>query len=89
MTDGEVMRTSEISARLQHASTAVTRAWIRDRGLKPIEYRDGVTGEKLYRRDEVEEAIASTVQRGPYRRARPSAEGPPTHDHDGVPDSGD
>lgn len=87
MTDGDdYVKTSEIAARLQHASTAVTRAWIRKHGLE-AKYRDIDTGEKLYPRRQVERAIADSVIRGPYRKDRPSAEGPP-HDHDpGLPGS--
>lgn len=84
MTDGEYMKTSEITARLQHASTAVTRAWIRDRELKPRKI-DLETRENEYLREEVEAAIESSAQRGPYR-TRPTAQGPRDDDH-GVPDS--
>lgn len=89
MTDEETMKTSEITARLQHASTAVTRAWIRtrDETLKVVG-RDTDTGEKIYLRSEVEAAIESSVQRGPYRKSRPTAQGPRDDDH-GVPADSD
>jgi hypothetical protein len=86
--DTKTMKTSEITARLQHASTAVTRAWIRDRGLE-ADRRDTDTGEKFYLRSEVEEAIESSVQRGPYRRSRPSADGPADDEHGALPPAGD
>ena len=79
MTDGEYMKTSEIRSRLQHASTAVTRAWIRDRGIKPAKV-DLETRENEYLREDVEAAIESSAQRGPYR-PRPSAQGPRDDDH--------
>lgn len=75
------MRTSEITARLQHKSTAVTRKWIHDRGLEEVGI-DVETRENQYDRAAVEKAIEDTVQRGPYRK-RPSDEEPP-HDHDRV-----
>lgn len=85
MTDEDMhMKTSEIAARLQHASTAVTRAWLRKHELV-AESRDAQTGEKVYLRSTVEDEIAKSVRRGPYRKARPSAEGS-RHDGDrGLP----
>lgn len=75
------MLTSEITALLRHSSPAVTRDWIRAMGLE-AKARDTVTGEKRYRRTEVEEAIAS-MPRGPYRRGerQPRRDEPPRHDH--------
>lgn len=67
------MRTSEIAARLRHSSTAVTRDWIRRRKLV-AKARDMENGEKLYRREDVEAAIAA-MPRGLYLKARPPGEG--------------
>lgn len=60
------LSTSEITALLQHRTTAVTRAWISDRKLKAIEI-DRDTRENLYERDAIESAIAEASRRGPYR----------------------
>jgi len=85
MTDEELMKTSEIMDRLRHTSLAATRSWIRNQRLE-AKGRDLETGEKKYRRRDVERALAK-MPRGPYvRRIRPSAEGP-RDDHDGVRDS--
>ena len=81
MTDEDWVTTSEIAALLNHKSTAATRSWIRNQGLKAIDFRDGKTGERLYRRSDVEEKIAA-MPRGPYTKTRPPTEGP-TDDHDG------
>lgn len=69
------MRTSEITTRLQHKSTAVTRKWIHDRGLKEVGI-DVATRENEYDREAVEKAIEDSVQRGPYR-TRSTTEEPP------------
>lgn len=84
VTDEEHMKTSEIMARLNHSSLAVTRSWIKEQGLKATEYRDAETGEKLYRRSTVEEKIAAMPRgpRGPYRKRPPDEE--PPGDHDGL-----
>jgi hypothetical protein len=73
------MRTSDITARLKHSSTAVTRDWIRRRKLV-AEARDMTNGEKLYRREDVEAAIAA-MPRGAYIKSRPPGEG--QHDNTG------
>lgn len=73
MTSGEQMKTSEITTRLRHSSPAVTRDWIRRNKLIACG-RDTTTGEKVYLRVAVEEAIAA-MPRGRYRKARPPAEG--------------
>lgn len=71
------MRTSEITTRLQHKSTAVTRKWIHDRGLEEVGI-DVETRENEYSRADVEQAIEESVQRGPYR-TRSTTEEPPRH----------
>jgi hypothetical protein len=78
VTDEEYMLTSDISRRLDHKSAAVTRDWIRKRGLVAKD-RDTETGEKKYRRTDVEKAIAA-MPRGTYLKARPPVEG--QHDDD-------
>lgn len=87
MTDEEsTILTSEITALLDHKSTAATRSWIRNHRLEAVE-RDTDTGEKKYSRSQVERAIAD-MPRGPYEKSRPTA-GEPPHDHDRVPPDGD
>ena len=81
------MRTSEITARLQHASPAVTRSWIRDNGLK-LDSIDPKTRENRYKREDVDEAIENSVRRGPYRKRPPAAEGH-RHEHGDLPPAGD
>lgn len=81
MTNEELMLTSEITDRLQHSSPAVTRDWIRRRGLE-VKGRDKDTGEKQYSRTEVEEKIAE-MPRGPYRRGDRPDQGARRDDDDG------
>lgn len=80
MTDEARMTTSEISALLDHKTTAATRSWIRNQGLKAKEI-DLTTRENLYSRAEVEKAIAE-MPRGPYEKTRPTEGEPAPHDHD-------
>lgn len=84
MSDEELMKTSDIMARLRHTSLATTRSWIRNQKLTALG-RDLDTGEKTYSRAEFERLLAA-MPRGPYGRRRPSSEGRASDDH-GVPDS--
>lgn len=77
----ELMRTSDIGALLGHTNPGSTRTWIRNRRLV-ADGRDLDTGEKLYRRSKVEEAIRSQPGQGARTdlRGQPAVEGP--HDDD-------